>query len=84
MTNKVENAPVGLPVDLIEVDTFFQDAPLSLGCIVTGKRDPNLVVKNSEEQEGQYEGVSEIHRIISHKLVCAMDRPWCYYYVLLY
>lgn len=52
MTNKVENAPVGLPVDLIKVDTFVEDAPLSLGCIVTGKRDPHLVVKNSEEQEG--------------------------------
>lgn len=54
MTNKVKkkNAPVGLPVDLIEIDTFVEDAPLSLGCIVTGKRDPNLVMKNSEEQEG--------------------------------
>lgn len=48
----MENEPVSLPVDLIEVDTFVEDALLSVGCIVTGKRDPNLVVKNSEEQEG--------------------------------
>lgn len=81
-----ENAPVGLPVDLIKVDSFVNDAPLSLRRIVTGQRDPNLVVQNSEEQEGEYEGVPQINllQIICHKLVCAMDCPWCYNYVLLY
>ena len=70
--------PISFSVNLIEFDTFVHNPIFAFGCLVTGNRNPYLIVNHPHQKERECEKVEQVCFAFSldYHWVCAMNHPW--------
>ena len=70
--------PISFSVNLLEFDTFVHNPIFAFGCLVTGNRNPYLIVNHPHQKERECEKVEQVCFAFSrdYHWVCAMNHPW--------
>lgn len=76
--------PVALSIDLVEVEALVDNPVPTPGRLVAGDGDPELSVKEPQEQHRQHEEGQQVPlpELARHEPVRAMCRPWSYQRIL--